>query len=91
VLASVNERGVQELLYTDVDRDGMLEGVAAQDVLGAAEAAGQAHLIYSGGIGSLEDLHVLAALEAPSLVGVVVGKALYEGRFTVGQAQAALA
>jgi phosphoribosylformimino-5-aminoimidazole carboxamide ribotide isomerase len=60
-------------------------------VLRAAAAAHGAHLIYSGGIGSLEDLRVLASLEAPSLVGVVVGKALYEGRFTVAQAQAALA
>jgi phosphoribosylformimino-5-aminoimidazole carboxamide ribotide isomerase len=91
VLASVIGRGVRELLYTDVDRDGMLEGVAAQEVLGAAEAAHEGHLIYSGGIGSLEDLRLLASLEAPSLVGAVVGKALYEGRFTIAQAQSALA
>jgi phosphoribosylformimino-5-aminoimidazole carboxamide ribotide isomerase len=90
-LASVVERGVRELLYTNVDRDGMLEGVGAADVVRAAEAAREGHLIYSGGVGSLEDLRLLASLHAPSLVGVVVGKALYEGRFTVAQGQAALA
>jgi phosphoribosylformimino-5-aminoimidazole carboxamide ribotide isomerase len=91
VLASVTEQGVRELLYTNVDRDGMLEGVGLDEVAAAAEAARGGHLIYSGGVGSLEDLRSLASLEAPSLVGVVVGKALYEGRFTVAEGQAALA
>jgi phosphoribosylformimino-5-aminoimidazole carboxamide ribotide isomerase len=84
-------RGVRELLYTDVDRDGMLEGIGQDGVLAVARAAEGARLIYSGGIGSLEDLRALAALDVPSLAGVVVGKALYEGRFTVPEAQAALA
>ncbi|MDE3069468.1 MAG: 1-(5-phosphoribosyl)-5-[(5-phosphoribosylamino)methylideneamino]imidazole-4-carboxamide isomerase [Acidobacteriota bacterium] len=83
-------RGVQLLLYTNVDRDGMLEGVGEEDVQEAARAAGEASLIYSGGIGSLGDLRGLAALGAPSLDGVIVGKALYEGRFTVAQALQAL-
>jgi phosphoribosylformimino-5-aminoimidazole carboxamide ribotide isomerase len=90
LLASVMERGVRELLYTNVDRDGMLEGVGTQEVATAAEAAREGHLIYSGGVGSLDDLRSLASLQAPSLVGVVVGKALYEGRFTVAEGQAAL-
>ncbi len=84
-------RGVRELLYTNVDRDGMLEGVGEDDVLAAARAAGTAHLIYSGGIGSIADLRLLAGLEAQSLTGVIVGKALYEERFTVAEAQEALA
>jgi phosphoribosylformimino-5-aminoimidazole carboxamide ribonucleotide (ProFAR) isomerase len=44
-------------------------------------------VIYSGGIGSLDDLRALADLE---LEGVIVGKALYEGRFTIEEAQAAV-
>jgi phosphoribosylformimino-5-aminoimidazole carboxamide ribotide isomerase len=91
LLQSLIERGARELLYTNVDRDGMLEGMARDEVLTAAEAAHEGHLIYSGGISSLADLRVLASLAAPSLVGAVVGKALYEERFTVAQALAALA
>jgi phosphoribosylformimino-5-aminoimidazole carboxamide ribonucleotide (ProFAR) isomerase len=48
-------------------------------------------MIYSGGIGALAHLEALAALRATNLAGVIVGKALYEGRFTVAEALAALA
>ena len=47
--------------------------------------------LYSGGIGTLEDLRALAALGPANLEGVIVGKALYEGRFDVAEARAALA
>jgi phosphoribosylformimino-5-aminoimidazole carboxamide ribotide isomerase len=90
LIASMVARGVSELLYTNVDRDGMLEGIAEHDVLAAARAADGAHIIYSGGIGTLDDLRLLASLEAPSLQGVIVGKALYEERFSVAEAQEAL-
>lgn len=89
-LASLVERGVRELAYTNVDRDGMLEGPSIEDVRSVAQAAAGAHLIYSGGIGSLSDLEALAALGEPALDGVIVGKALYERRFTVPEALAAL-
>jgi phosphoribosylformimino-5-aminoimidazole carboxamide ribotide isomerase len=88
------ERGVQELAYTNVDRDGMLGGLDFEDLESVASAAEHGHLIYSGGIGELADLERLAALRErtglESLTGVIVGKALYEGRFTVAEAQAAL-
>lgn len=90
VFAELIERGVRELIYTSVDRDGMLGGVNREDVAWVAKAAGDARLIYSGGIGQLEDLLTLAALGERSLSGVIVGKALYERRFTVEEAQAAL-
>jgi phosphoribosylformimino-5-aminoimidazole carboxamide ribotide isomerase len=90
VFANLVARGVREFVYTNVDRDGMLGGVNREDVAWAARAAGDARLIYSGGIGGLEDLLVLAALDEPSLAGVIVGKALYEGRFTVAEAREAL-
>ncbi|HXB65838.1 MAG TPA: 1-(5-phosphoribosyl)-5-[(5-phosphoribosylamino)methylideneamino]imidazole-4-carboxamide isomerase [Solirubrobacteraceae bacterium] len=91
VFADLIARGVKELAYTDVDRDGMLSGVGREDVVWAARAVGEsAHLIYSGGIGQIDDLRALAALGEPSLTGVIVGKALYEGRFTVAEAKAAL-
>jgi phosphoribosylformimino-5-aminoimidazole carboxamide ribonucleotide (ProFAR) isomerase len=46
--------------------------------------------VYSGGIGAIADLEGLAKLGASSLAGVIVGKALYERRFTVAEAQAGL-
>lgn len=88
--ASLMQRGVRELAYTNVDRDGMLEGPSLDDVRSIAQAVDGAHLIYSGGIGALGDLEALAALGEPALDGVIVGKALYEQRFTVQQALAVL-
>ncbi len=95
VFAGLIERGVRELAYTSVDRDGMLEGVNVEDLVSVAKAAERGHLIYSGGIAALSDLEQLAALRAENVIdsldGVIVGKALYEGRFTIGEAHAALA
>jgi phosphoribosylformimino-5-aminoimidazole carboxamide ribotide isomerase len=88
-IAAMQERGVRSFVYTDVDRDGMLEGIDAEAVHAVAEAV-DGELICSGGIGSLDDLHALAALDAPSLAGAIAGKALYERRFTVAEGQAAL-
>jgi phosphoribosylformimino-5-aminoimidazole carboxamide ribotide isomerase len=89
VIERLQAAGVQELVYTNVDRDGMLEGPDLQEVREVA-AGVSGRLVYSGGIGSLGDLRGLAALQEPSLAGVIVGKALYEGRFTIAEAQAAL-
>jgi phosphoribosylformimino-5-aminoimidazole carboxamide ribonucleotide (ProFAR) isomerase len=58
-------------------------------VRGVAEAV-RGRFLYSGGIGELEHLRSLAALRQVNLAGVVVGKALYEGRFSVAEGQAAL-
>jgi phosphoribosylformimino-5-aminoimidazole carboxamide ribotide isomerase len=76
-------RGVQRFVYTDVDRDGMLGGVEVARIGEVAALAGE--LIYSGGISSLEDLRALAGLD---IAGAIVGKALYEGRFTLAEALA---
>lgn len=86
----LRDRGVKTLVYTDAERDGTLEGPDLEDVAAVAGAAGGGRLIYSGGVARLEDLERLAALDATALDGVIVGKALYEGRFTVAEAQAAL-
>ncbi len=89
VVASLHARGARELVFTNVDRDGMLEGPDLHEVDRVA-AAVRGSLIYSGGIGSIADLEGLAALARPSLAGVIVGKALYEERFTVPEALAVL-
>jgi phosphoribosylformimino-5-aminoimidazole carboxamide ribotide isomerase len=89
VIASLHERGARELVFTNVDRDGMLEGPDLEEVDRVAAAVG-GRMIYSGGIGRLADLEGLMALERESLAGVIVGKALYERRFTVPEALAVL-
>jgi phosphoribosylformimino-5-aminoimidazole carboxamide ribotide isomerase len=89
-LVSLQRRGVERFVFTDVDRDGMLEGPRLEEVRTLA-AAVEGTLVYSGGIGRLEDLEGLARLGAPNIDGVIVGKALYERRFTVAEAQQALA
>jgi phosphoribosylformimino-5-aminoimidazole carboxamide ribotide isomerase len=70
-------QGVKHALYTDVSRDGELVGV---NVAGTADLARATHLnvIASGGVGSLQD--VIALRETGSVAGVILGKALYEGR-----------
>ena len=66
-----------------------MEGPDTESLREVAEAS-RAELIYSGGVGSLEDLRALAALDLDTLGGVIVGRALYEGRFGVADAQDAL-
>lgn len=83
------DQGVSDLVYTNVDRDGMLEGPDLAEV-GDIVRAVKGSLIYSGGIGALADLQGLSALKAPQLGGVIVGKALYEQRFTVAEAHSVL-
>jgi phosphoribosylformimino-5-aminoimidazole carboxamide ribotide isomerase len=91
--ASVVERlwdqGASELVYTNVDRDGMLGGPDLEEVGDIARVV-KGSLIYSGGIGALADLEGLVALKVPQLGGIIVGKALYERRFTVAEAHTVL-
>jgi phosphoribosylformimino-5-aminoimidazole carboxamide ribotide isomerase len=86
---SLRERGIERFVYTPVDVDGMMEGPDL-DSLRALAKSTEAELIYSGGVGSLDDLRELASLGLENLDGVIVGRALYEGRFNVGEGQDAL-
>ena len=85
----LGDRGVASFVYTNVDRDGRLEGPEPEEVRRVAEAV-RGRFLYSGGIGSLDHLRALADLRQVNLAGVIVGRALYEDRFTVAQGQAAL-
>jgi len=93
--AALREQGVRHFVFTNIDHDGMLDGPNRDEVVWAAKAASDGSLIYSGGIGELIDLERLARLRSERAIdgldGVIVGKALYEERFTVQEAQAALA
>ncbi|HEY3828973.1 MAG TPA: 1-(5-phosphoribosyl)-5-[(5-phosphoribosylamino)methylideneamino]imidazole-4-carboxamide isomerase [Solirubrobacteraceae bacterium] len=89
VIASLGARGAHELVFTNVDRDGMLQGPDLAEVDRVAGAV-RGRMTYSGGIGQLADLEGLVALGRESLAGVIVGKALYERRFTIPEALAVL-
>ena len=89
VIAALSERGVSRFVFTPVEVDGLMEGPDLDSLREAAGATG-GELIYSGGVGTLDDLRALWELGLDNLGGVIVGRALYEQRFTVAEAQAAL-
>jgi phosphoribosylformimino-5-aminoimidazole carboxamide ribotide isomerase len=89
-VARLADLGVQRFVYTSVDVDGTLGGPALAAFGDAAAGAEGREFLYSGGIGSLDDLRALVALRLVQLSGVIVGKALYEGRFTIEDAEAVL-
>jgi phosphoribosylformimino-5-aminoimidazole carboxamide ribotide isomerase len=88
-IAALHDRGVASFVYTDADRDGALEGPSLEDVAAIAGAV-RGRFLYAGGIGELEHLRALRELRQVNLSGVIVGKALYERRFTIAEGQAAL-
>lgn len=89
VIRRLQRRGVSQFMYTNVDRDGTLDGPDLDEVR-RISAAVRGRFLYSGGIGSIDDLAALAALRLVNLAGVVVGKALYERRFTLAEGVAAV-
>jgi phosphoribosylformimino-5-aminoimidazole carboxamide ribotide isomerase len=77
--------GVPTVIYTNVSIDGTLQGVDLASTEAVARAFG-GDVIYSGGVGSLEDIARLGKMRHRGLRGVIVGRALYLGRFTLGDA-----
>ena len=92
LIASLAARGARRFVFTPVEVDGTLAGpgIEALGEVCKAAAAAAAEIVYSGGIGSLEHLRSLAASGLPGLCGVIVGRALYDGRFTVAEGIEAL-
>ena len=79
------DAGAETFIFTDIATDGMLSGPNVEAVkLMAAETGKQ--VIASGGVSSLEDLTELKEFEATGVSGAIVGKAIYEGRFSVSDA-----
>ncbi len=89
VFAHLGRRGVSRFVFSSIERDGMLTGPDLDAVRGAADSV-RGTFVYSGGVSTIRDLRALAELRQVNLTGVIVGKALYEGRFDVAAAQDAL-
>jgi phosphoribosylanthranilate isomerase len=89
VLERLNKAGCARYVVTDILKDGMMRGPNL-DLLRDVCAHTDAPVIASGGVSTLDDLRALATLEPLGVEGVITGKALYEGAFTVVEALAAL-
>lgn len=83
------DAGVAAIIYTDIARDGAMQGM---NVEGTAKLANSVTIpiIASGGVTNLDDLHALKAAGAPGIVGVISGRAIYDGRLDPAQALALL-
>jgi len=81
------DAGVAAIIFTDIARDGMLQGV---NVAATAELSRAVSIpvIASGGVAGIEDIAALRAADAPNVAGVVIGRALYDGRIDAGAALA---
>jgi phosphoribosylformimino-5-aminoimidazole carboxamide ribotide isomerase len=91
-IASPEFADAAAFVVTDIGRDGTLAGPDLEGLASVLDAT-SVDVIASGGVGSLSDIEALTSLEASGrgLAGVIVGKALYEGAFTVEEAMAACA
>jgi phosphoribosylformimino-5-aminoimidazole carboxamide ribotide isomerase len=83
------DAGVAALIYTDISRDGAMQGM---NVAGTADLANSVGIpvIASGGVTNIDDLHALKAANAPGIIGVISGRAIYDGRLDPAEALAVL-
>jgi phosphoribosylformimino-5-aminoimidazole carboxamide ribotide isomerase len=89
VIEQMGARGVRRFVYSSIERDGMLAGPDLEGARRASDAV-RGSFVYSGGVSSVEDLRALKELRRVNLAGVIVGKALYEQRFGIDEAQRVL-
>jgi phosphoribosylformimino-5-aminoimidazole carboxamide ribotide isomerase len=89
VIQRVQSRGVKQFVYTNADRDGMLNGPDLEEVKRIGKVI-RGRWIYSGGISSIDDLRALRDLRLMNMAGIISGKAIYEGRFTIPEAHEVL-
>jgi phosphoribosylformimino-5-aminoimidazole carboxamide ribotide isomerase len=88
LVGELRHLGIQHLVYTDIARDGMQTGISTPAYVGVAISAGFP-VVASGGVSTLDDIRKLAALGPGVIEGVITGRALYEGAFTLAEALAA--
>jgi len=82
----LQSHGVEEVIYTDVATDGMLQGPNLASLSEVAAAAPRIRFIASGGIATTEDLISVARMNAPNVIGAITGKALYAGTVDLPEA-----
>ncbi|MDS4070589.1 MAG: 1-(5-phosphoribosyl)-5-[(5-phosphoribosylamino)methylideneamino]imidazole-4-carboxamide isomerase [Candidatus Competibacter sp.] len=86
-LARMFERyGVEAIVYTDISRDGMMQGVNVEATVRLAQAVG-IPVIASGGVSTLDDVRALCAVEQEGIMGAIIGRALYDGAIDLAEAQ----
>ncbi len=81
------EDGVESIIYTDISRDGMMQGVNVDATVKLAQAI-HIPVIASGGITNMDDIKALAAVEDEGIMGAITGRAIYEGTLDFAEAQA---
>lgn len=81
----LEDAGAAAIIYTDIDRDGMLSGVNLDATRALAQAL-ETPVIASGGVASIEDVRALKAAEEDGIAGAILGRSLYEGRIEAGPA-----
>ena len=84
-LKSLENLNLKTIIYTDISRDGTLSGINLPEIKKVLRSSG-IDFIISGGVSSLADIKKLASLDCLNLKGVIVGKALYEKRFSLKEA-----
>lgn len=78
--------GVREIVYTDIARDGMMQGVNVDATVKMAQAS-SIPVIASGGITNMNDIKALAEVKDEGVVGAITGRAIYEGSLDLAEAQ----
>ena len=78
--------GVSAIVYTDIARDGMMQGVNVEATVAMARAS-RIPVIASGGITDLDDIRALSAVAGEGIIGAITGRAIYEGTLDVAEAQ----
>lgn len=79
--------GVSSIVYTDISRDGMMQGVNVEATVAMAGASG-IPVIASGGITDMDDIKALSTVAGEGILGAITGRAIYEGSLDVAEAQA---
>ncbi len=79
--------GVEAIVYTDISRDGMMQGVNVESTVKMAQAI-NIPVIASGGITSMDDLKELSKVADEGIMGAITGRAIYEGTIDLKEAQA---
>ena len=73
------------VIYTDISKDGVLKGPNLKEIKNMSDVL-NIDLIASGGVGTLVDISALISLKAKNIAGVIIGKALYENKFSLEEA-----